>query len=48
MDHECKRFKTVQKRNGVREIVECRKCGKRKDVKPVVPEAEPVVTEESK
>ncbi len=35
MEHKCKRFKTVMKRKGVRHIVECRECGKRRIATPL-------------
>ena len=30
--HECKRFKTAMKRGGVRYVVACRECGKKRKV----------------
>lgn len=33
--HECKRFKTAMKRGGVRHMVACRECGKKRMVKPM-------------
>jgi hypothetical protein len=31
-EHECTRFKTVLKRNKIREIVACRECGKQRNL----------------
>lgn len=35
MSHDCKRFRTVLKRNGVRHVVKCRVCGKKRLLAPV-------------
>lgn len=32
-EHQCKRFKTVKKENGIRLVVACRECGKKHEAR---------------
>lgn len=41
MSHVCKRFRTAYKRNGVRHVVKCRECGKKRLLAPVHAQAKP-------